>query len=49
VVDHLRRTIIYGQMPDWPALGLTTVICAVVMLAGYSFFANVKRLFADVV
>lgn len=49
VVDHLRRTIIYGQMPDWPALGLTTVVCAVVMLAGYSFFTNVKRLFADVV
>ena len=36
-------------LPDWPALGLTTVICAVVMLAGYSFFTNVKRLFADVV
>jgi lipopolysaccharide transport system permease protein len=49
VVDHLRRTLIYGQMPDWTALGLVTLVSAGVMLVGYSFFCNVKRLFADVV
>lgn len=49
VVDHLRRTIIYGQMPDWPALGVVTLVSAGVMLVGYAFFINIKRLFADAV
>ncbi|KHK04543.1 ABC transporter permease [Desulfovibrio sp. TomC] len=49
VVDHLRRTIIYGQMPDWPAFGWVTLVSAGVMLAGYTFFINIKRLFADAV
>ena len=49
VVDHLRRTIIYGQMPDWAALGWVTLACAAVMLVGYAFFINIKRLFADAV
>ena len=49
VVDHLRRTIIYGQMPDWSALGFVTLVSAGVMLAGYAFFINIKRLFADAV
>lgn len=49
VVDHLRRTILWGQMPDWPALAWVTVASAMVMLAGYAFFASVKRLFADAV
>lgn len=49
VVDHLRRTIIWGQMPDWTALALVTLASALVMLAGYAFFMSVKRLFADAV
>ncbi len=49
VVDHLRRTIIWGQMPDFAALGAVTLVSAVVMLAGYAFFTNIKRLFADAV
>ncbi len=49
VVDHLRRTVIWGQTPDWPALAWVTVVAAVVMVAGYSFFTSVKRLFADAV
>lgn len=49
VVDHLRRTIIWGQAPDFAALGAATAFSALVMLAGYSFFVNVKRLFADAV
>uniref|UniRef100_I2Q1X0 Transport permease protein n=1 Tax=Desulfovibrio sp. U5L TaxID=596152 RepID=I2Q1X0_9BACT len=49
VVDHLRRTIIWGQTPDWAALAWVTAASAVVMLAGYTFFASVKRLFADAV
>ncbi len=49
VVDHLRRTIIWGQAPDWAALGLVTAVSAAIMLAGYAFFTNIKRLFADAV
>ena len=49
VVDHLRRTLIWGQMPDWTALGIDTAVCAAIMLAGYAFFMNIKRLFADAV
>ncbi|MEA4858635.1 ABC transporter permease [Solidesulfovibrio sp.] len=47
VVDHLRRCLIFGQAPDWAALGWVTAACAAIMLAGYAFFASVKRLFAD--
>lgn len=49
VIDHFRRTILFGQTPDWPALGLATAVSALVMLAGYAFFMTAKRLFADVV
>jgi lipopolysaccharide transport system permease protein len=49
VVDHLRRTIIWGQMPDWTAMGVVTLVSAAIMLAGYAFFINIKRLFADAV
>ncbi|HML60131.1 MAG TPA: ABC transporter permease [Solidesulfovibrio sp.] len=49
VVDHLRRTILWGQMPDWAALGWVTLASAAVMLVGYAFFSSVKRLFADAV
>lgn len=49
IVDHLRRTIIWGQLPDWTALGLVTLASAGIMLAGYAFFTSVKRLFADAV
>lgn len=47
VVDHLRRTLIWSQAPDWTALAAATLFSALVMLAGYAFFMGVKRLFAD--
>lgn len=49
VVDHLRRTILWGQMPDWTALGIVTAAAAVAMFAGYAFFRAIKRFFPDVV
>ncbi len=48
IVDHFRRAVLWGQLPDWSALGITTLASFLVMLAGYAWFMKIKRVFADV-
>jgi lipopolysaccharide transport system permease protein len=49
VVEGFRRVVLYGQMPDFAALGVWTVLGGVVAWAGYVFFVYTKRGFADVI
>jgi lipopolysaccharide transport system permease protein len=49
VVEGFRRVIIWGQPPDWPWWGVATIVSALVMVAGYTWFMKLKRAFADVV
>lgn len=48
IVENSRRTLMWGQWPDWASLGIVTVISLVVMQLGYAFFVKSKRGFADV-
>jgi len=48
IIDSFRRIVLWGQPPVWESLGLVTLISALVMLAGYAWFMNIKKVFADV-
>ncbi|MCP4667084.1 MAG: ABC transporter permease [Deltaproteobacteria bacterium] len=49
IVEGFRRTMIWGQQPDWPAFGVVTIFSAFVMMTGYLWFMKSKGAFADVV
>jgi len=48
VIDASRRTLLYGQVPDWTALGVVTLAGLIVLQLGFAFFMKSKRSFADV-
>lgn len=48
IVDGARQTLLFGNQPDWRAVGLTTLLSVFVMQAGYVFFIKSKRGFGDV-
>jgi lipopolysaccharide transport system permease protein len=48
VIESARQVTLYGEMPDWSALGGVLVIGLVVMQLGYTWFMKSKRGFADV-
>lgn len=49
IINHFRRVILWGQMPDWGEFGLITVLTGLVCLLGYIWFMKSKKTFADVV
>jgi len=48
VIEHFRRTLLWGQAPDWTALGLVTLFALVFLLLGFAWFMQLKKVFADV-
>jgi ABC-2 type transport system permease protein/lipopolysaccharide transport system permease protein len=48
VLDSLRRTVLEGQQPYWPALGLGTASSFLMMFAGYMIFKRLETGIADV-
>lgn len=49
IVEDFRRTLIWNQVPDWPAWGVAMAICGALFLLGYAWFMITKTGFADVV
>jgi lipopolysaccharide transport system permease protein len=49
IVNHFRRVILWGQMPDWGEFVVITTLTAVMCLLGYVWFMKSKKTFADVV
>jgi lipopolysaccharide transport system permease protein len=49
IVNHFRRVILWGQMPDWGEFLGVTVGTFVVCILGYIWFMKSKKTFADVV
>jgi lipopolysaccharide transport system permease protein len=47
IVDQVRAVVLFGQLPDWRALGLYTLVALVVAQAGYWWFQRTRRGFAD--
>ena len=48
MIEHFRRTLLFDQMPDWGALGWVTLVSLAFLLAGYAWFMQLKKVFADV-
>lgn len=48
IVDAVRAVLLFGEMPDWQALGLYTLVALVVVQAGFWWFQRTRRGFADV-
>jgi lipopolysaccharide transport system permease protein len=49
LLEDARRTVMWGQFPDWPWLIFVTCVSIFVMQLGYAWFMKSKRAFADVI
>ena len=49
ILEDARRTLMWGQYPDWSSLALVTLFSLIVMQLGYLWFMRTKRAFADVI
>ncbi len=49
IVNHFRRVILWGQMPDWGEFVVITIGTGVICMLGYIWFMKSKKTFADVV
>lgn len=47
IVDQVRAVVLFGQLPDWKALGLYTLVALLVAHIGYWWFQRTRRGFAD--
>jgi len=48
VVDNVRRTMLLGQNPDWPLLGIAAVSASLYFVFGYLIFKRLEVGFADI-
>lgn len=48
VIDGFRRTVLYGQAPQWGYLGLAALTSVAVLVVGYLLFKRLEKGFADV-
>lgn len=48
ILEDARRTLMWGQYPDWQSLILVSIFSLVIMQLGYLWFMRTKRAFADV-
>jgi lipopolysaccharide transport system permease protein len=49
IVNHFRRVLLWGQIPDWTEYLFVTVLMLFVCILGYVWFMKSKKTFADVV
>ena len=48
VIEQTRQTVLFGNSPDWQALGIYTLAALAVMMFGYFWFQRTRDGFADV-
>ena len=48
IIDNYRRTMLYGQAPDWPRMALAGIHGLVMLVWGYVAFKRLEPGFADV-
>lgn len=48
VIDGYRRTILYGQQPDWQLTGVAALSATLMLLIGYRVFKKLETGIADV-
>jgi len=48
MIEQTRQLVLFGKSPDWPALGIYTLVSVAVLLFGYVWFQRTRDGFADV-
>lgn len=48
VIDNLRRTVLYGESPQFQYLGIASVSATIALVVGYMVFKQLETGFADV-
>lgn len=48
MIEQTRQLVLFGQSPDWHALGIYSLAALAVMLFGYAWFQRTRDGFADV-
>ena len=48
IIEQTRQVVLFGQPPNWPALGWYTLAALAVLLFGYAWFQRTRNGFADV-
>ncbi|MCW2278997.1 ABC transporter permease [Heliophilum fasciatum] len=48
IIEESRKVLIFGSMPDWPALGIAWLAGLVIAAGGFWWFQKTRRGFADV-
>ncbi len=49
IINHVRRVVLFGQVPDWGEFVIIVITTFGVMLLGYAWFMTSKKTFADVI
>lgn len=48
IIEESRKVLLFGEMPNWPHLGVYLFVSAVIAWAGFWWFQKMRRGFADV-
>ncbi|HEV7734857.1 MAG TPA: ABC transporter permease [Candidatus Binatia bacterium] len=48
IVEDFRRTLVWGQSPDWASWTVALALCLAVLVLGYAWFMITRTGFADV-
>lgn len=48
IVENSRRVLLWGENPDWVALGWVAVVSVAAMMGGFAVFSALRRSMADV-
>jgi lipopolysaccharide transport system permease protein len=48
IIAESRKVLIYGSLPDWTWLGVSTLIGLGIAFAGFWWFQKTRKGFADV-
>lgn len=49
IIEQTRLVVVWGQMPDWPSLGIYYVVSIIVAWLGLVWFQITRKGFADVI
>ncbi len=48
IIEQAREVLIWGHVPNWPGLGVYTLVALALAWAGYAWFQKTRKGFADV-
>jgi lipopolysaccharide transport system permease protein len=48
IIEESRKVLLFGETPNWTALGIYSLIAVVIAWIGFWWFQNTRKGFADV-